>query len=382
MHALRLVLTTLVLLTLGLSSVEAQPTDFVNVSDTLSSNGDSFVVQVRGMSAARFQPKDSYSGTWEVQCSVDGGTTYDADAEVNLFLEGAASTAVQSVTDTVGIWLANVSGCTHIKVIATAGFAATDTQIAVMAVPGSHSMLAAIVTAATGSLTNDSAAAAGNRIATLPVITETSAPSRTNGRDAALSGTAGGAIRVMITDAAGAATSIATDATHDSAASSTGPQVMAVASAEGSAPTAVTAGDAVRPRATLTGTVYTRNVDPCSDEANKVYFPVDIVTATTTEIANQSASNYFRICSINLITAGANNVAIVEDDTDACASPTAGMNGGVTAGEGWNFPANGGISLGNGSSTIMRSAAVNRYVCIITSAAVQLSGTVVYALAP
>jgi hypothetical protein len=179
-----------------------------------------------------------------------------------------------------------------------------------------------------------------------------------------------------------AGSGFATDTTHDSAASTTGPQVMGVAAASGALPTAVTAGDSVRWAATLQGVGYVRTPDPCSDEALKVYFPVDIVTATTTEIVNQSASNYFRLCSINLVSAGANNIVIVEDDTDTCASPTAGLNGGVTAGEGWNIGSNGGMAVGNGTGTVMRSSVVNRYVCIITSAAVQVSGTVVYTLAP
>jgi hypothetical protein len=197
-------------------------------TDTLSSNGDSFVVPVGGMASARFQTLDTYSGTWEVQGSVDGGVTYDADDELNLTLEGASSAAVQSVTDTVGIWTASVAGYTHIRVIATAGFAASDTVIAVVAVvsggnPGSSNSSVTAV----GTLTNDNAAATSNRIATLPVITETSAPTRTNGRDAALSGTAGGSIRVMIADAAGAAVTVATDATLGTStyteATSTGP---------------------------------------------------------------------------------------------------------------------------------------------------------------
>src|SRR5688572_10112294 len=122
------------LVLLGLASrVEAQRGDTVNVSDTLSSSTDSFVVNVRGMASLRLQTKDSYSGTWEVQCSADGGVTYDDNDEVNLFLEGASAAAAQAVTDTVGIWTANVAGCTHVKIIATAGFAATDTVIAASA---------------------------------------------------------------------------------------------------------------------------------------------------------------------------------------------------------------------------------------------------------
>lgn len=233
-----------------------------------------------------------------------------------------------------------------------------------------------------GTLANDGVAAGTNRVPTLPGLVETSAPTRTNGRNAGLSFLAGGGARVVITNDAGASQTLATDATHDSAAIATGPQVMGVGAASGALPTAVTAAEAVRWAMTLQGVGYMRTPDPCSDEALKVYFPVDIVTATTTEIVNQSASNYFRLCSINLVSAGANNIVIVEDDTDACASPTAGLNGGVTAGEGWNLGSNGGLSVGNGAATVMRSSVVNRYVCIITSAAVQLSGTVVYTLSP
>lgn len=122
-------------------------------------------------------------------------------------------------------------------------------------------------------------------------------------------------------------------------------------------------------------------IDPCQREAKTVYV-VNISTATTTEIANQVAAEFFYVCSINLVAAGADNVAIVEDDTDACASPTAGLNGGTTAASGWNFAANGGIALGNGESTVMKTATANRYFCIITSAAVQLSGTITYVSAP
>lgn len=101
-------------------------------SDTLSSNGDSVVLSTAGMNSLRVQTLDSYSGTWEVQCSVDG-TNYDTDDEVNLSLEGASAAAVQSVTDTVAIWTANIAGCLSVRAIATAGFAATDTVVAMQA---------------------------------------------------------------------------------------------------------------------------------------------------------------------------------------------------------------------------------------------------------
>lgn len=190
-------------------------------------------------------------------------------------------------------------------------------------------------------------------------------------------------IPVRIADGA-AFVSLSSDATHGTTtfteATTAGPVVGVVRN--DTLDSLVNTTNEIAPLAVdSTGALWTRQPDPCSSSA-KAYFPVDIVTATTTEIVNASASNYIYICSINLVTGGANNVTIVEDDTDACASPTAGIFGGVTAAEGWNFGANGGLTLGSGVGTVGRSGTVNRYICFITSAAVQLSGQVVYVLAP
>ena len=110
------------------------------------------------------------------------------------------------------------------------------------------------------------------------------------------------------------------------------------------------------------------------------WFPVDIVTATTTLVITGVGSRHVYICSVNLITALTNNVAIVAGTGATCATSTAGMNGGVTSAEGWNFSANGGIAQGNGLGAIMRTETTGDSVCIITSAATQLSGTIGYAI--
>ncbi len=147
------------------------------------------------------------------------------------------------------------------------------------------------------------------------------------------------------------------------------------------ASSSTTAGDNSTINTDAIGLLWTRQLDPCSGVA-KVSVPIDIVTATTTEIIDASASNFAYICAITLFSAGTNNVTLVEDDTDACASPTAGIAGGVTAAEGWNLTAQTGLAHGGGGHFVMKSAAANRNICLITSAAVQLNGTVVYALAP
>lgn len=151
---------------------------------------------------------------------------------------------------------------------------------------------------------------------------------------------------------------------------------------DAAASSAGASGDNATLNTDANGRLWTRIDDPCSTA--KTVFVVNISSAATTEVVGTAsgASTYVYICSINLVTAAANNVALVEDDTDACASPTAGMAGGTTSGAGWNFAANGGLTLGNGTGTVMKSAGANVYVCLITSAATQLSGTITYVLAP
>lgn len=104
-------------------------------TDTLSSNGDSITMtadRVGGFGSVKVQTLDSYSGTWEVQCSVNG-STFDADSELSL-TKTDGSSAVFNVTDTVGIWTVNnANGCKAIKIVATAGFAASDTAVALTA---------------------------------------------------------------------------------------------------------------------------------------------------------------------------------------------------------------------------------------------------------
>jgi hypothetical protein len=58
----------------GQGFVRLQPTQ---THDTLSSNGDSVTLSaanVGGFGSVKIQTLDSYSGTWEVQCSLDGIT--------------------------------------------------------------------------------------------------------------------------------------------------------------------------------------------------------------------------------------------------------------------------------------------------------------------
>lgn len=310
----------LVLVAAGLFAIDdplpqAQPSATVGLrtngtSGTIDANGESIELQTGGLASLGIQTLDSYSGVWEVQCSMDGGTTYDADDEVPVLLFGAAA-ATSSVTDTVGVWNADIRGCNAVRVVSTT-WTSGDVTIRMQAI-----------------------SSAGGGVGSGGVSGDTELPAAAALADATVNPTVPGVASFLMC---------------------------------------------------WNGTTWDRcqsTRDPC-DGAAKTLIPVDIVTATTTELTSAlaGASTHYYVCSVNLVTAGANNVALVDDDTDNCASVTSGVAGGTTSGEGWNFAANGGLTLGNGMGTVAKTNGANRVLCLVTSAAVQLSGSIGVVAAP
>ncbi|SRR5216684_1859174 len=121
--------------------------------------------------------------------------------------------------------------------------------------------------------------------------------------------------------------------------------------------------------------------DPCSNASSKLYKPISITTATTTNIITGTAAKIIYICQLFLTSAAADNIAVIEGTTGAtCGAGTAGVIGGTTATNGLNFAANGGVSIGNGAANIARTATVNNDICLITSASTPLAGGITYAV--
>lgn len=237
-----------------------------------------------------------------------------------------------------------------------------------------------IVAAVVGSLSNNAAAPAANNVGVLSAIANAAAPSWTEGRLTLLSTDLAGNLRVGGTLTVNAGTGFAADGMFGSAFPATGPGIGC--RADTTTPGTVADGIQVAPWCDPVGRFVFKTTDPCSDNLLTVPVPFDVAAAQTTEIAVAVSGSYIYICAVDLVVAGANNIAIVEDDTDNCASPSAGMNGGVTAAEGWNLGSNGGTGRGNGNAWVMRTAATNRYVCVITSTTAQTSGSFKIATAP
>ncbi len=120
-------------------------------------------------------------------------------------------------------------------------------------------------------------------------------------------------------------------------------------------------------------------VDPCKGNT-KSYGVIDIATSTATELIAGTSAKKTYICSIQLISATAQNVGIWSGTTSstACDTGKGKMFGGSTAATGWNFAANGGISIGNGDSAIAVTGANADKVCITSSSTGQISGNYTY----
>lgn len=116
------------------------------------------------------------------------------------------------------------------------------------------------------------------------------------------------------------------------------------------------------------------NVLACDSSA-----PVNIASATTTKIITAgSANSFIYICGFAMVPNSVDNVAIVEGHGTNCGTGTLGMAGGTTAATGFNYGANENGHWGAGQGMILKTTVAGDDVCLITSAAIQLSGAFAY----
>ena len=120
------------------------------------------------------------------------------------------------------------------------------------------------------------------------------------------------------------------------------------------------------------------SADPCGGAKSGA---VISLTGSGQILAGTSAKKTY-ICSFNLISATAQNIALVEGTGSTCATNIFGLAGGTTAATGWNLAANGGLTEGAGVGTVFspsgdtNAAAAN--VCLLLSGSGQTSGHITY----
>jgi hypothetical protein len=384
--------------------------------DTLSSNGDEMIIELAGMASARIQTLDSYSGTWEVQCSTDLGVTYDTDDELNLVLDGQSATA-QAVTDTVGIWAANVAGCTHIKIIATAGFAATDTVVRVTAVSsgggaggggaGTSDATLAEQQAQT-TLLNDITPAYGENAAEWATVRITNGTSYPNlASDLTIGspyGTTAPGVVYSYKEFDGAALPTTTNVNTEEeavppAATLQGVAYMFLVNEDGSKQLgkleddpAATADYAMpvltRRRDTASGSggtendyqtldtdslgrLWVRRGDPCADHARLQSVAIDTAASGNVELVALNGSDIVYVCGYDLVADAAVAVQFIYGTGSACGTGETDLSGPMS------FAANGGMSVPNTGSAQFKNIAGNA-LCIENSTTGGVRGMLKY----
>ena len=119
--------------------------------------------------------------------------------------------------------------------------------------------------------------------------------------------------------------------------------------------------------------------DPCTWKA-KSYAPVSITGSTQIVTGTGGLKTY--LCSYHVVTATAQNIALVEGTGSTCATNIYGLAGGTTAATGWNFAANSGIARGDGNATVAYGSAdanaTAANICLLLSGSGQVSGAIAY----
>ncbi len=114
-----------------------------------------------------------------------------------------------------------------------------------------------------------------------------------------------------------------------------------------------------------------------------IYVSIDQTSGE--QLATGTASERIYICSFHIVTATAQNIALVSGTGTVCATSTSGVEGfgGASAATGWNFAANGGISMGATTQALGRTDTNADNLCLLQSGAGQVSGGLTYvSLAP
>jgi hypothetical protein len=122
-----------------------------------------------------------------------------------------------------------------------------------------------------------------------------------------------------------------------------------------------------------TGTASIGNVgaDPSSGKGTPASVAISVSTATTTQLVAISGSTKIYVTSFDVIAGGTGNITFEYGTGSTCGTGTTTLTGA------YNLTAQAGIAKGNGLGAILVVPAGNA-LCVLTSAAVQMSGSVSY----
>jgi hypothetical protein len=132
--------------------------------------------------------------------------------------------------------------------------------------------------------------------------------------------------------------------------------------------TGSTPGCAQTPCTTTIGNV---GIDPSGGKGTPSSVPINVSTATTTQLVAISGTTSIYVTSYDVIAGGAGNITFEYGTGSACGTGTTPLTGA------YPLVAQAGIAKGDGTGTVLKVPAGNA-LCVLTSASVQYSGSVSY----
>lgn len=118
-----------------------------------------------------------------------------------------------------------------------------------------------------------------------------------------------------------------------------------------------------------TNTIGNVGADPSSGKGTPSSVPINVSSATTTQLVALSGSTKIYITSFDVVAGGTGNITFEYGTGTACAAGTTVLTGA------YNLTAQAGIAKGAGVGAILIVPAGNA-LCVLTSASVQMSGSV------
>jgi hypothetical protein len=98
---------------------------------------------------------------------------------------------------------------------------------------------------------------------------------------------------------------------------------------------------------------------------------INVSTATTTQLVALSAGKKIYVTNLNVVAGGTGNITFEYGTGTSCGTGTTALTGA------YNLTAQNGLAMGGGLGPVLVVPAGNA-LCVLTSAAVQMSGSVAY----
>ena len=356
-------------------------------TQNITATGAGAAVSVAGYGNVRVTVRGAYSGAnISFEASPDGSNWFSVQGARDD--SGVVESSTGALSNTARSWAFNVAGFTQFRLntttITSGTVNATITPVyipiekaiaaqvvSLPSLPAGSNVIGAVTQSGTWNVTVNAALPAGsNTIGGVNLAQYTPVSGRLP--------VDGSGVTQPVNLAQVAGTAVDTNSGNKSA----GTQRVVIASdqpvlagvgagATGSAPPA----NAVQQGGTDGTNLVAIYVDPCERGART---RVAINQTANAQLITGTASKQTYICDLDVVTATAQNIALVEGTGTTCGTGTAGMAGGATAATGWNFAANGGLVKGSGGKWVYKTNTAADNVCLLQSGSGQVSGSLSY----